>query len=195
MLKEIIIPDEEKLLSYDGQPVAVSPKHRVAIATARQQSGIFITCGKTFPNVMSTHWGSIGTFWNRDVFILPIRKSKFSHRIIGETKCFAVSVPAKDMRNEIIACDRLSGYDVNKFEDLHLHPSRARKIPTYTVGECGLFLECRVIYEADTTDGQIDPLLHDEMYQNGDFHTMYFAEVVDLYEADEEVVFDTYSDV
>ena len=103
----------------------MTDRQRTQLLKAIRQSGVFITCGqRDKTNIMSTHWGSLGTFWNRPVFILPVRKSKLSHALIDENGCFAISVPIKDMRNEIVICDHLSGYDVNKFESLHLHPKR-----------------------------------------------------------------------
>ncbi len=161
----------------------MTDNQRVRLLKAIRQSGIFVTSGhKEKVNIMSTHWGSLGTFWNKPVFILPVRKSKLTHSLIDETGCFAISVPAKDMRNEIIMCDHLSGYDSNKFESLHLHPKRTKKIPTYTISECGLFLECKVIYKTDMQREQLDDKLREEMYSQKDFHTMYFAEVVAVYE-------------
>lgn len=152
------------------------------LSTALKQSGVFITSGLERPNVMSTHWGALGNFWNKQIFILPVRPSKLSHDLIDETKTFAVSVPIKDMRNEIIQCDHLSGFYTNKFEVLNLHPRRAKNIDTYVLGECGLILECRVVFSADMSRDQVDPSLRSEMYSCKDFHTMYFAEVIDAYD-------------
>jgi flavin reductase (DIM6/NTAB) family NADH-FMN oxidoreductase RutF len=182
MSREIILNEEDFFIPGDAKPVQVSLEHRLKLIKVGEETGIFISAGKTSPNIMSSHWGAIGTFWNRHVFILPIRQNKYTHRIIEKTRCFAVSVPYRDMRSEIINCERLSGFDVNKFEELHLHPARAKKIPAYTVSECGLFFECRVIYEADTTVGHVAKALHDDFYKDDNFHTMYFAEIIAAYE-------------
>ena len=156
---------------------------QVQVRKAIRRSGVFITCGvKEKTNIMSTHWGSLGIFWNKPVFVLPVRKSKLSHALIDENGCFAVSVPVKDMSQEIAVCDHLSGYDGNKFDTLHLHPKRAKKISTYVINECGLFLECKVLYKTDMQREQLDEELMEEMYAQKDFHTMYFAEVVACYE-------------
>lgn len=160
----------------------MTDKQKLTLMTAIRTSGIFVTSGLEKPNVMSTHWGTLGCMWNRDVFVLPVRASKLSHDLIGESKCFALSVPIKDMRNEIIQCDHLSGYFINKFEELHLHPRRAKRIPTYVLSECGLILECKVLFTADMTREQVDPQLRSEMYSCKDFHTTYFAEIVEVYD-------------
>ncbi len=71
--------------------------------------GLFVTCGKEKPNIMTTHWGALGAFWHKQVFVLPVRAGKRSHEILAETGSFAVSVPTTDMRNEIMLCDTMSG--------------------------------------------------------------------------------------
>lgn len=157
-------------------------EQRRTVTEALRTSGLFISCGKETPNLMSTHWGALGTFWNRQVFVLPVRDGKLSHEVIEKEKSFAVSVPVTDMRREIMICDHLSGYAVNKFEELHLHPKRAKRIPAYVLGECGLILECKVIFAATPEGGYVDDALQAEMYADKAFHTMYFGEIVACYE-------------
>jgi len=183
MKRKINLTEADKIIRDFDADFSVNAKQRAALLSAVKTSGVFITAGQTTPNIMSSHWGTVGTLWNRDVFVLPIRKSKMTHAIIDETKSFAISVPIKDMRNQIFLCDHLSGFDANKFEKLHLHPARARKIPAYTVAECGLFFECKVIYWADDmSPSQVDPELMREMYDGKDFHTLYFGQIIDAYE-------------
>ena len=160
----------------------LSTSQRIKLNNALRDSGLFVSCGKSTPNLMSVHWGALGNFWNKQVFVLPVRIGKLSHEVIEKEKSFAISVPVTDMRKEIMLCDHMSGYEVNKFEELHLHPKRAKKIPAYVLGECGLILECKVIYSAPMTDSVLADSLKAEMYGKKDFHTMYFGEVIECYE-------------
>ena len=183
MKRKIVLDETDKIIGEPAEAFSVPQKYKTMLLNAVGTSGVFISAGKTTPNIMSTHSGSLGTLWNRDVFILPIRKNKMTHEIIDATKSFAISVPTKDMRNQIIQCDHLSGYGANKFERLHLHPARAKKIPAFTVAECGLFFECKVIFWADDmSPSQLDPRLMTEMYEGKDFHTFYFGEIINAYE-------------
>ena len=160
----------------------LSTDRRIKLNTALRDSGLFISCGKNPPNRMATHWGALGNIWNRQVFILPVRNGKLSHEIIERDKSFAVSVPVTDMSREVMLCDHMSGYDVNKFEELHFHPKRAKKIPTYVLADCGLILECKVLFSAPADCGYLDETLKQEMYGKKDFHSIYFGEVIDCYE-------------
>lgn len=160
----------------------ITSEQRKKLMTALTSSGLFVTCGKARPNVMTTHWGAIGKFWNKQVFVLPVRAGKLSYEIINETKSFAISVPTTDMSREIMLCDTMSGYSVNKFEELHLRARRAKKIPAYVIGECGLVLECKVIYVTSPESGFIDEALYKDMYDGKECHAMFFGEIVDCYE-------------
>lgn len=145
-------------------------------------NGLFVSCGKEHPNIMTTHWGALGTFWHKQVFVLPVRTDKYSYEVVKKSRSFAVSVPTTDMRNEIVLCEHMSGYNVNKFDALHLHPQRAKKIPAYVLSECGLILECKVLFTAAADDSCIDETLRADMYDGKEYHSMFFGEVVECYE-------------
>lgn len=159
----------------------MTEKQRVTLMSALRTSGVFVTCGIRKSNVMTTHWGSIGVLWNRDVFLLPVRESKLSNEIIRTNGSFALSVPVKDMRNEIAICDHISGFTVNKFEELHLHPKRANKIDAYILGECGLIVECKIAAVIDLTADNLSESIYKDMYAHADFHTLYIGEIVEAY--------------
>ena len=154
------------------------PKAPVAL----KEQGLLVTCGKSPPNLMSTHWGGLGYFWNRWVFVLPVRYGKLSQSIITNAGEFCVSVPYSDLRHAIMQVDHISGHGHNKFEELHLHPVRAKTVQSYVVGDCGMHLECKVIYTGNTTADVVAPDLKAEMYAKKDFHAMYFGEIIDIYE-------------
>ncbi|MCH5164953.1 MAG: flavin reductase [Clostridiales bacterium] len=160
----------------DGKSLTV--KDRTAILSNLDSSGIFVTCGRQNPNIMVTHWGTLGKLWGRDVFTLPIRSNKYSYQIVTKTKSFALNVPARDMRREISLCDTISGFNRNKFEALNLHPKRARTIEAYILGECGLIVECNVI-------AMISPESVAELAAGlplGETaHTLFVGEVADVY--------------
>lgn len=156
----------------------LSDKDSAAIMTALNTAGIFVTCGLQSPNVMVTHLGAVGTLWGRQIFALPIRSSKFSYRIVKETKSFALNVPARDMRTEISLCDTISGFKVNKFETLNLLPQKAKSIESYVLSECGLIVEYKVIaiIPPENIDAQIENL-----FNTSRPHTLFIGEVANSY--------------
>ncbi|MCH5351426.1 MAG: flavin reductase [Clostridiales bacterium] len=153
-------------------------KDRLALINSVKEPGVFVTCGTKTPNIMVTHWGTLGTLWGRDVFILPIRSIKYSYKIVTDTGSFALNVPARDMRTEISLCDTMSGFKTNKFETLGLHPKRAKDIDSYIIGECGLIVECKVI--ATVSPEKIDVKIPD-LFTSKTPHTLFFGEPVKSY--------------
>lgn len=155
-----------------------SSKDQAALMNAVTSTGVFVTCGLDTPNLMVTHYGACGALWGRTIFVLPIRSTKYSYRIVTETKEFALNVPARDMRSEISLCDTISGFKHNKFEMLSLHPKKSRTVKTYVLGECGLIVECRVlaVIPPEKIDKQIDDLFVSKCP-----HTLFVGEVVDNY--------------
>ena len=153
-------------------------KDRIALLNSVKETGVFVTCGTKTPNIMVTHWGTVGTLWGRDVFVLPIRSAKYSYQIVTDTGSFALNVPARDMRTEISLCDTMSGFKTNKFETLGLHPKRAKDIDSYIIGECGLIVECKVI--AIVPPERIDIKIPD-LFSKKTPHTLFIGEAVKSY--------------
>lgn len=156
----------------------LSAKDQTLLTNTLHETGVFVTCGLETPNIMVTHWGALGSFWGRDVFMLPIRSCKYSYQIVTKTKSFALNVPSRDMRTEISLCDTLSGLKCNKFETLGLHPKRARGIDSYILGECGLIVECNVVavIRPENIEQQVDGLITSKRP-----HTLFVGEISDAY--------------
>lgn len=158
--------------------ISLADKDYTTLVSNLKSTGVFVTCGRKTPNIMVTHNGVAGKLWGREVFILPVKSNKYSFGIITETKSFALNVPARDMRSEIALCDTISGFKVNKFEALNLHPKRARKIDAYVLGECGLIVECALvaIIPPDGISAQVDGLFPPDRA-----HTLFVGEFTDSY--------------
>jgi len=63
------------------------------------------------PNVMTIGWGLMGTLWARPVFVVAVRPSRYTHRLIEETGEFTVNVPRKGMEEIVEYCGTVSGRD------------------------------------------------------------------------------------
>ena len=160
----------------------ITQKQIAVVEKALIEQGLFVSCGHNPPNLMSTHWGSIGYFWNRWIFVLPVRNNKLSHDIIEKTGEFCVSVPYNDLRSAIMRIDIVSGRTNDKFTELHLHPVSAQKVKGFVVGDCGLHIECKVIYTDNVANNDLSPDIRQELYSTKDYHTLYFGEIVAVYE-------------
>lgn len=159
----------------------MTEKQRNIAYNALMMGGLFVTAGKDPFNVMTTHWGGFAQMWNREVFVLPVRRKKLTHDLIDKNKCFVINVPRNDMNNVISQCDRLSGRNIDKFKELGLTPLPAKSLPTVAVEECGLILECKVIYTEDMEKSKLEPIIAKDMYINKETHTLFFGEIINSY--------------
>ncbi len=145
-------------------------------------TGLFLTSGIDKPNSMTIGWSSIGNYWAKPVFVVPVRISRYTHHLIEETKEFTVSIPFGDNMKEALAyCGSKSGRDCDKFKELGLTtlPGQTVKVPV--VGECDLYYECRVIYKQDMKLERLDDVLREKFYPDCDIHTIYYGEILACY--------------
>lgn len=150
-------------------------------------SGVFLTVKGEKNNTMTIGWASIGYMWNRPVFTVLVRPQRHTFDMIQKAGEFTVSVPTKNpLKQELIFAGTKSGRDYDKFEGHGLTAVDAQAIETPVIKECGLHFECKTLLIQDMTADQMDPALASGIYASGDFHTMFFGEIVKCYTTDEE---------
>lgn len=157
----------------------MTDKQRNMIMNSVKMGGLFVTCGtENNINIMITKWGTIGRMWNRDVFVLPVRKKKFSHELINKYRSFVVNIPTPEMMTKLQNCAKMSGHDVDKFKEFGFNPVPAKLVKSVGIGECSVQLECKVIYTAEMRASKLDPTIAKDMYIDREYHTLFFGEIV-----------------
>ena len=66
---------------------------------------------------------------------ISVRKERYSHRIISETKEFVVNLTTKDLCRATDYCGVRSGRDVDKFKEMNLTPQKSSKINAPAIAE------------------------------------------------------------
>ena len=103
---------------------------------------------------------------------ISVRKSRFSHPILMETREFVVNLTTADMLRAVDLCGVISGRDVDKWEKSGFHEEEASVVKAPLVKESPLSLECRVtqvlelgshdMFLAEVVSVDIDPSYMDE---------------------------------
>ncbi|MBU3158603.1 flavin reductase family protein [Clostridium frigoris] len=133
-------------------------------------------------NTMTIGWGNVGYIWNRPIFTVMVRKSRYTIDFLENTNNFTVSIPLNEnMKKALMVCGSKSGRDIDKFKECNLTLEKSKKVDTPIIGECELFYECKIVYKQE-----MDPklLLKDivkSSYEMGDYHTLYYGEIVETY--------------
>ncbi len=137
-------------------------------------------------NSMTIGWGSLSIYWGMQVFIAPVRLSRYTHHMVDESGVFTVSVPLNgELRKELGICGSKSGRDMDKFEVCNFTDIDANVVDCPIIGEASLHIECEVVGK-DTMDAtKMERSIVDKMYagdyENGDYHTLFFGKIVDCY--------------
>jgi flavin reductase (DIM6/NTAB) family NADH-FMN oxidoreductase RutF len=54
---------------------------------------LLVSCGKEgAPNVMAIGWGTTGIIWRRPIFVVLVRPSRYTYKLIEETGEFTVTL-------------------------------------------------------------------------------------------------------
>ncbi|MEL7568261.1 MAG: flavin reductase family protein [Dehalobacterium sp.] len=146
--------------------------------------GIFLTVNDgNRMNVMTIGWGNMGFIWRKPIFIALVRYSRYTYELLEKSGEFAVCVPQKDsLQKELAFCGTKSGRDFDKFAECNLTKLKGQVISAPIIKECGLHLECKVIYKQGMDQSLLNPKIKDDNYAQGDYHVMYYGEIVACYE-------------
>ena len=104
---------------------------------------VLVTCvdsvGK--PNIITLAWA--GTVCSEPPMVgLGIRPSRYSHKLITDSKEFAVNIPPAKIVKETDYCGVSSGKVVDKFSETKLTPEPADKVKAPLIKECPVNMEC-----------------------------------------------------
>jgi flavin reductase (DIM6/NTAB) family NADH-FMN oxidoreductase RutF len=138
-------------------------------------------------NVMTIGWGFPGILWGRPFFIVAVRPSRYTYQLLEKTSEFTVNVPKEGMEDVVSYCGTVSGRDHDKFKEKGLTPLPGKRIRTPIIKECVVNYECKVAYKTRVIKEDLPASVISACYPVGDFHTLYFGEILTVH-ADEDLV-------
>lgn len=107
---------------------------------------VMVSCAKAGekPNIITLAW--VGTV-NSDppMCSISVRKERYSHAIIRESGEFVINLCGKAQLQDMDYCGVKSGRDEDKFAVRGLTPAAVPGFTAPAIGECPLYLACRVV--------------------------------------------------
>jgi flavin reductase (DIM6/NTAB) family NADH-FMN oxidoreductase RutF len=94
-------------------------------------------------NIITVSWGGILRTYPPLVGI-SIQKSRFSHRLILETKEFVINMPSENILWAVDYCGWISGSEEDKFKKTGLTPIPGKEVNVPLIKECPVNLECKL---------------------------------------------------
>lgn len=139
-----------------------------------------ITAGtKSAVNTMTVSWGGVGVLWGKNVAYIFIRDSRYTKEFIDQNEFFSVSFLPETYRDALSYCGSHSGRDGDKFAASGLTPAYRHSIPY--IDEGNLILLCEKMSATRITeDSFLLPEIKEKWYKDGDMHTMYVAEILEV---------------
>jgi flavin reductase (DIM6/NTAB) family NADH-FMN oxidoreductase RutF len=133
-------------------------------------------------NTMTIGWGSIGFMWGKPIFMVAVRYSRYTYELLKKSNEFTVSIPLnKQLNKELGLCGKISGRDMDKFDEGQLAYSEGQKVKAPILDACDLHYECKVVYKQAMEPGTIQSDIDDKFYSNNNFHVMFYGEIVGCY--------------
>ena len=139
-----------------------------------------VTAGnKSKCNTMTVSWGGVGVLWGKNVVYIFIRDSRYTKEFIDNGEFFSISFLDNAYRDALNYCGAHSGRDVDKFEEAGLTPAFRHSIPY--PDEANFVILCKKMAAVPITeDSFVDPSISKKWYADGDMHTMYVGEIIDM---------------
>lgn len=152
-------------------------------ALEQLKKGAFLTTSSNGEvNTMTIAWGNIGFMWRKEVFTVMVRPSRHTFSLMEVSDNFTVSLPIyEDLSKQLMYCGTTSGKDENKIKNLGLKLKSSQEVSTPIIGDCSLHYECKIIASQAITPFSLVPEIEDKSYNKGDFHTLYYGEIVACY--------------
>lgn len=133
------------------------------------------------PNAMAIGWGSPGIIWGKSIFVVYVRPSRYTYKLIEETNAFTVCVPSQAFAKAVAFCGSVSGRDHDKFAEMKLTAVPGKHVRAPLIEECPIQFECAVVHKNDVVPKALTEEIRSGAYPGGDFHRCYFGEILACY--------------
>ena len=158
-------------------------KYVVETNNLMRKGGLFLVAeGKDKkPNTMTIGWGFLGTMWQKPVFVVAVRYSRHTYKLMEESDSFTVCLPNKEMKEALAVCGSKSGRDMDKFKDMNFTAVKGETVDAPYIKESPVHFECKVVYKDEMEEGRLAEHLQEPMYGTKDWHVLYYGEVTGCY--------------
>jgi flavin reductase (DIM6/NTAB) family NADH-FMN oxidoreductase RutF len=150
------------------------------------EKGAFLTVKNNDKiNTMTIGWGSIGYIWNRPIFTVLVRYSRFTNNLLENTDEFTVSVPTtKNLSKALGICGTQSGRDLDKIKAADLTLQESVSIETPIIKECDLHFECKIVHRQSMEPSLLNEEIKRNKYSDNDYHVIYYGEIIESYQTE-----------
>jgi len=133
-------------------------------------------------NTMTIGWGSLSEYWGKDIFIAPVRPSRYTFELLKNADEFTVSIPTGGQLDAALGiCGSKSGRDADKYALANIKLEEAKTIETPIIAGCDIYYECKILYFTDLIKEKLPNEVLASSYPKDDLHRLFFGEIVACY--------------
>lgn len=132
-------------------------------------------------NTMTASWGGVGVMWGKPVAFIVIRPQRYTKSFIdaSETQTLSLSFFSEEYRDALKYCGSVSGKQEDKIANCNLTLEEFDGAPVF--GEARMNLICKKKYAQPMEEAFVlDSSIPDAWYKDGDYHTLYIAEITNV---------------
>ncbi|MEA3459190.1 MAG: flavin reductase family protein [Chloroflexota bacterium] len=130
------------------------------------------------PNAMAIGWGTVGIIWDKKIFTVLVRPSRYTFSRLAESDSFTVNLPSPALYDAVQFCGTHSGRDCDKFAECGMTTESSLTIATPGIAESPTIYECRIVHTNDVINASLDPQIVADAYPGGNFHRIYYGEIL-----------------
>lgn len=131
-------------------------------------------------NAMTVSWGGVGVLWGKNVATIYVRDSRYSKELLDHSDTFSVNFfNDPKMKSTLGYLGKVSGRNEDKLAGARLHVNH--ELHTPYLDEATFVIVCKKLSATRMTeDSFLDPSIKEKWYEDGDMHTMYIGEIIDI---------------
>lgn len=158
------------------------------IMKAMQKGVVVIAKADGQVNAMTISWGTLGREWEKKIFTIFIRETRFTHELLVKNPEFTVCIPVDGFDRKIVGiCGTKSGRDVDKFAEAGVSLIDGEMVSVPTIAATSIVLECKIIWKRNQQIEDSDTAFHiyttdaNGVYVGPNHDTIYCGEIVNSY--------------
>lgn len=118
-------------------------------------------------NIMTLGWRSLGTLWSKPVWIVAVKPSRHTFKMLNQNPEFTLHLMPDDRSDVMNVAGSKSGRDMDKVKELGLTLKSSKKVSVPLIEEALISYECKIIHT--TESGKNAP------------HRLYFGQIKRAY--------------
>ena len=139
---------------------------------------MLITAGtKEKCNTMTASWGALGVLWGAPMATVYIRPQRYTKQFVDENEYFTLSFFPEQYRQQLSLCGTKSGREVDKVKECGFTVAEGEGGAPY-FEQAELVLVCRKRMAVPMDPAAMPEDVKEKWYE-GDYHTMYWGEIVE----------------